>query len=382
MRPPRAEPGLWTRSFYRRRSSSGTVRSIVGVIDGRILAIDIGAGTMDVLVWDPGETMENAIQLVLPSATRVLGRRIERARADGKAVFLSGNLMGGYHTSIAVWRHLDAGLPVYATPKAAGTIHDDVDLLRRKGVRIADDAPPDAVRIELHDVVLDRLVRTLAAYDVTLPATIAVAAQDHGFSPTRSNRLFRFEHWQRTLTPGSTLVDHVWRAPPPYMTRLVAIQEDVPGAIVADTGPVAVLGALEDERVAREAERGTCVVNVGNQHTLALLVRGEELFGVVEHHTESMTTEKLERLVARLIDGSITHEEVFDDDGHGALVLERYAASRPFHGVSVTGPNRAMAKPLGWYFAAPHGAMMLSGCFGLIRGVREMRERSPLAAAT
>ncbi|MDE3103071.1 MAG: pyruvate formate lyase-activating protein, partial [Chloroflexota bacterium] len=142
------------------------------------------------------------------------------------------------------------------------------------------------------------------------------------------------------------------------------------------------LGALEDERVAREAERGTCVVNVGNQHTLALLVRGEELFGVVEHHTESMTTEKLERLVARLVAGAVTHEEVFDDDGHGALVLERYAAARPFHGVSVTGPNRAMAKPLDWYFAAPHGAMMLSGCFGLIRGVREMRERSPRAAAT
>jgi len=29
-----------------------------------------------------------------------------------------------------------------------------------------------------------------------------------------------------------------------------------------------------------------------------------------------------------------------------------------------------MAKSLGWYFAAPHGAMMLSGCFGLVRGVR------------
>ena len=30
-----------------------------------------------------------------------------------------------------------------------------------------------------------------------------------------------------------------------------------------------------------------------------------------------------------------------------------------------------MAKPLGWYMAAPHGAMMLSGCFGLVRGARQ-----------
>src|SRR3982074_1005575 len=120
-----------------------------------------------------------------------------------------------------------------------------------------------------------------------------------------------------------------------------------------------------------------CIVNVGNQHTLGLLVRGEELFGVMEHHTESMDTKKLERLIARLITGKITHEEVFDDDGHGALVLDdRYRRAGPFSFVAVTGPNRAMAAPLGWYFAAPHGAMMLSGCFGLVRGVRALRERT------
>lgn len=340
-------------------------------MDERILAIDIGAGTMDVVLHDPAQPMENATQLVLPSATSVIGRRIERARRAGKPVFLHGNLMGGYHTSIAVWRHIDAGLAVYATERAARTVHDDIDLLTRRGLKITDDPPADAVAIELHDVDLALLAKALGPYDVTLPATVAIAAQDHGFSPKSSNRLFRFEHWRRFLTPGSTLADHIWTKPPEYMTRLRAIQEDVPGAIVADTGPVAVLGALEDERVAAEAERGACIVNVGNQHTLGLLVRGEELFGVMEHHTESMTTAKLERLIGRLIAGTVTHDEVFDDDGHGALVLERYRELAPFSFIAVTGPNRVMAKPLGWYFAAPHGAMMLSGCFGLIRGVRE-----------
>lgn len=339
--------------------------------DERILAIDIGAGTMDVVLHDPAQPMENATQLVLPSATSVIGRRIERARRAGRPVFLHGNLMGGYHTSIAVWRHIDAGLAVYATERAARTVHDDIDLLVRRGMKITGDPPADAVAIELHDVDLALLAKALGSYDLTLPATVAVAAQDHGFSPKSSNRLFRFEHWRRLLTTGSTLADHIWTKPPEYMTRLRAIQDDVPGAIVADTGPVAVLGALEDERVAAEAERGACIVNVGNQHTLGLLVRGEELFGVMEHHTESMTTAKLERLITRLIAGTVTHDEVFDDDGHGALVLERYRELAPFSFVAVTGPNRAMAKPLGWYFAAPYGAMMLAGCFGLIRGVRE-----------
>ena len=345
--------------------------------DERILAIDIGAGTMDVLLHDPSQPMENAVQLVLPSATALVGRRIERARRDGKDVFLHGNLMGGYHTTNAVWRHLEAGLAVYATERAAGTVHDDLELLVRRGIRIAERAPDGAVAIELRDLDLAKLARALGPYDVTIPPTIAVAAQDHGFSPKGSNRLFRFEHWRRLLVPGGTLGDHIWTRPPEYLTRLLAIQSDVPGAIVADTGPVAVLGALEDERVAAEAERGACIVNVGNQHTLGLLVRGEELFGVMEHHTESMTTEKLARLVARLLAGTITHEEVFDDDGHGALVLDGYRGAGPFSFVAVTGPNRAMAKPLGWYFASPHGAMMLSGCFGLVSGVRALKERGP-----
>jgi uncharacterized protein (DUF1786 family) len=350
------------------------------VSDDRILAIDIGAGTMDTLVYDPAQPMENAVQLVLPSATSLAARKIAAIRDQRKPVFLHGNLMGGYHTTNAVWAHLQAGLAVYATATAAQTVHDDLDLLRSRGIIVTDDPPKGAVPVELRDVDLPRLERTLAAYDVSMPETIAIAAQDHGFSPKASNRLFRFEHWRRFLTPGSTLADHIWRTPPDYMTRLLAIQRDVPGAIVADTGPVAVLGALEDERVAKAAATGACIVNLGNQHALALLVRGETLFGVMEHHTEAVDTTKVERLVQRLVSGTITHDEVFADDGHGALVLDGYRALPPFTFVAVTGPNRRLAKPLGWYEAAPNGAMMLSGCFGLVRGVQRLRERE-LAAA-
>ena len=347
--------------------------------DERILAIDIGAGTMDTLVYDPAQPMENAVQLVLPSATSLAARKIAAIREQRRPIFLHGNLMGGYHTTNAVWAHLQAGLAVYATETAARTVHDDLDLLRSRGIVITDDPPKDAVAVEFRDVDLARLERTLAAYDVTMPQTIAIAAQDHGFSPKASNRLFRFEHWRRFLTPGSTLADHIWRTPPDYMTRLLAIQRDVPGAIVADTGPVAVLGALEDERVAAAAHAGACIVNVGNQHVLGLLVRGETLFGVVEHHTEAVDTLKLDRLVTRLIDGTISHDEVFADDGHGALVLVGYHGQPPFAFIAITGPNRRLAKALGWYEAAPHGAMMLSGCFGLVRGVQRLRDREAVA---
>src|SRR5712691_4911681 len=145
--------------------------------DERILAIDIGAGTMDVLLYDPAQPMENAVQLVLPSATALVGRRIENARRAGKAVFLHGNLMGGYHTTNAVWRHFEAGLAVYATARAARTVHDDLDLLTKKGIKIVERGPDDAVAIELRDLDLAKLAKVLGTYEATVPPTIAVAAQ-------------------------------------------------------------------------------------------------------------------------------------------------------------------------------------------------------------
>src|SRR5881392_1159464 len=125
---------------------------------------------MDTLVYDPAQPMENAVQLVLPSATSLAARKIAAIREQGKPVFLHGNLMGGYHTTNAVWSHLQAGLAVFATETAARTVHDDVDLLRARGIVITDDPPRDAVPIELRDVDLParahaRGVRRHAAAD-------------------------------------------------------------------------------------------------------------------------------------------------------------------------------------------------------------------------
>ena len=40
-------------------------------------------------------------------------------------------------------------------------------------------------------------------------------------------------------------------------------------------------------------------------------------------------------------------------------------------------PESRDGEAAGWYFASPHGAMMLSGCFGLVRGIRSLDERGP-----
>ena len=45
------------------------------MIPRRILAIDVGAGTQDILLWEADQPMENCVKLVLPSWTTILARR-------------------------------------------------------------------------------------------------------------------------------------------------------------------------------------------------------------------------------------------------------------------------------------------------------------------
>ena len=137
-------------------------------------------------------------------------------------------------------------------------------------------------------------------------------------------------------------------------------------------------GILQDARAAEHLDEGLIAVNVGNQHTLGVLLRGERVLGLFEHHTVLMTPQKLARLVERLRAGALTNEEVFDDNGHGAFVGPDYApagagvSGAGFEFVAVTGPQRHLAADLGYHFAAPYGDMMLTGCFGLVAATRQL----------
>src|SRR3990172_5376285 len=100
----------------------------------RILAIDIGTGTQDVLLFDSEAVLENCVQMVLPSPTQIVAKRVEAATAARRDVLLGGVTMGGGPNSWAVERHLSAGLRVFATPDAARTFNDDLEEVREMGV--------------------------------------------------------------------------------------------------------------------------------------------------------------------------------------------------------------------------------------------------------
>ncbi|MGD8996932.1 MAG: DUF1786 domain-containing protein [Anaerolineae bacterium] len=343
----------------------------------RILAIDVGAGTQDVLLWQAGQPAENSIKLVLPSWTTVLAGRVKQATKEGRPIFLTGNLMGGGPIVSAMKRHLRAGYPVYATPRAALTIRDNLDQVRQRGYTILEEGeePPrgaDLVVLRARDVDLGVLERILAPFGVSIPGTVAVAVQDHGECMVGSNRQFRFQLWREFVTGGGQIAGLAYREPPPCYTRMLAVQRDAPQAVVMDTGPAALWGILEDEHAAAYQEEGFILVNVGNQHTLGVLLRGERILGLFEHHTVLMDGEKLQRLVEDLRAGVLANDEVYRDHGHGAYVHPDYVPGEGFDFVAVTGPQRQMAEDLGYAFAAPYGDMMLTGCFGLVAATRRL----------
>jgi uncharacterized protein (DUF1786 family) len=105
-------------------------------------------------------------------------------------------------------------------------------------------------------------------------------------------------------------------------------------------------------------------------HTFATLVKGHRLYGLFEHHTGGITADRIADLVGQLRAGTIDAARfTLDFDGHGAALDPAYLDEGLFTFVAVTGPNRAIARPLAYHEAAPHGDMMLAGSFGLVEGV-------------
>jgi uncharacterized protein (DUF1786 family) len=365
----------------------------------RVLAVDVGTGTQDVLLFDSERTIENCYHFILPSPTVMVADRVRAATAAGRTLVLSGKTMGGGPSAWAIRDHALAGLPAFATVDAARTLDDEVAAVERLGVRIVSEEEsqrlatdtPNACAVVLRDVDGRALRQVFALYGIDPEVdVVAVAAFDHGAAPPGySDRRFRFDYIRRAVSSRPEPIAFAYRREdlPPDLTRLAAVGDDAadygdipantgasaaPRVLLMDTGSAAVAGALDDPTVRAASE--VVVVNVGNFHTLAFHLRGGRILGLFEHHTGELSQAKLEHYLAELIAGTIGDDEVFADSGHGALLLPEGAArahddTRPL--LAVTGPRRELLRgsALDLYEAVPHGEMMLTGCFGLLRAV-------------
>src|SRR5713101_4712066 len=102
----------------------------------RILAVDVGTGTQDILLFDSTQPVENALQLIIPSPTQIAAGRIRRATEQRRPLWLTGVIAGGGPCHWALEDHLRAGLPAYSTPEAATTFDDDLETVERLGVTL------------------------------------------------------------------------------------------------------------------------------------------------------------------------------------------------------------------------------------------------------
>lgn len=340
--------------------------------DERVLAIDVGAGTQDILLWHADQPPENSVQLVLPAETQRVARHIRDLTDQRRDIFLTGEIMGGGASSDAVAAHIAAGCRVYATPQASKTFHDNLERVIATGVRIVDSRPAWTAEVQFGDIDPVTLRKCLALFGVEMPSNFAVAVFDHGDSPDFSNRRFRFQHLRRLVEGGGDIGAMAYTDDlPPYLTRMAAARRLLPGAMVMDTGAAGIWGALEDPHVRAQVRHGAIILNIGNMHTFAVLLHERRIVGLFEHHSHLLNAVHLVELVNALRAGTLEFETVFAEDGHGALIHPDYVAGSGFEFVAVTGPKRGLARELGWYEAAPHGNMMLAGAFGLVAAARD-----------
>ena len=353
----------------------------------KILAVDVGTGTQDILLYDTRLAVENSFKIVAPSPTMIIHNRIRQATQNGDAVLLTGTTMGGGPNQWAAEEHVKAGFSLYATPDAARSFNDHLEEVSSLGIEIvtSDEGaklPGSVVRIKMQDFDYQGILRTFDQFRVDYQdlSAVAVAVFDHGAAPADvSDRTFRFDYLDKRIDAANSLSAFAYREfeIPPILTRFQAVARsaaklDAP-VMIMDTAPAAILGATFDP-IVRQSER-QMIVNIGNFHTLGFRLGSAGIEGVFEHHTGLLDREKLERLMIKFAQGILTRDEVFNDHGHGALIYESQSlmgADERFPLV-VTGPRRGMLQSsmLEPHFAAPFGDMMMTGCFGLVAAVAD-----------
>lgn len=352
----------------------------------KILAMDIGAGTEDVLLYDDRKkSIENCVKMVLPSPSQVFAAKVREATQLYKDIFAKGDIIGGGSFAFALKDHVEKGLRTLMTENAAYTVRNDLDEVRELGIKIiVGEKEPRNFKGEtltIEEVNLVKLQNFLTEFDESLLDVdiVAIAVQDHGVFPKgMSNRKFRIQKMKELLKESSRpeILAFTEEEIPSCFLRMksaaLASRRQLPRAkvLLMDTSPAAILGCLKDLTV--EKADPVLAVNVGNGHTMAAIVSEGRIVGVMEHHTRLLNPQKIERLLVAFVCGKLTDEEVFKDNGHGLFFLAEPPGLSRIEKVVVTGPNRdiLLKTKLTVHFAVPAGDVMMTGPMGLVEATK------------
>ena len=337
----------------------------------RILAIDVGTGTQDIMIYDDEKELENSIKLVLPSPHLLISQKIREIENN---IYFDGEIMGGGKIKKTLQEHMEKGYNVVMEETPAKTIRDKISQVEALGIEIASPEKEykDYSKITLGDINITKLSKFLLGYDLEFDFDeIAIAVQDHGYNEKMGDRDFRFEKFRQKLEKPIKPEEFAFKGNvPDYYTRMKAVERSIVNEgidiqpLLMDTKFASIAGMCYDEIAS--TLNSFIAIDIGNGHTTAASIENGEIQGIFEHHTSSLTHESLENYLKRLADGVITNEEVYNDHGHGAHVINPISKIEK---IIVSGPKRELIEKtnLDWHHACPGGDVMMTGTVGLIK---------------
>lgn len=348
----------------------------------KILALDIGAGTEDILLYDNSKKIENCIKMVLPSPSLLYAEKVREYTKARKNLLIEGDTIGGGDFASALINHIEEGLRVLMTRKAAYSIRNNLQQIKDLGVEIVKKTSIFNnicfEKLIIEEINLEKIKRFLSNFNENMSDIdmIAIAVQDHGISAKNiSNRKSRILLIKKILRKQDGKIEALCFIKENIPTSLLrmrsaseAIRRQIPKTdfLIMDTAVAAIAGCLY--RLNVKNTEIILLVNVGNGHTMATIVSNNKILGLIEHHTELLNPKKLNTLLSAFCDGSITDEEVYNDGGHGLFFLQKPPGISKISKFIATGPNREILENTNIRFeiATPAGDVMMTGPIGLV----------------
>jgi uncharacterized protein (DUF1786 family) len=345
----------------------------------RFLLVDIGAGTMDILYYDT----ESAVHYKMVAKSPVLYMAEKAASLPGNILITGNEMGGGPITKVLTQRAKDT--KVTMSMSSAATIHHNVERVRSWGIAVIEDAEAEELRmtgkyshLAIHDLEWERLVHVMDGVGAPFSFdVVGICAQDHGVPPDGMSHLdYRHNIFKANLdsNPFPHTLLYKDEEVPGTMNRLTAIAESAQKLpadeiYVMDSGMAAILGASMDPR-ARQEKR-VLVLDIATSHTLGAALDGDEIAGFFEYHTRDITLERLETLLRELGNGTLEHERILEEGGHGAYARKAFGFEAA-EIIVATGPKRSLMENsrLPIIRGAPLGDNMMTGTVGLLEAIR------------
>lgn len=354
----------------------------------RILTVDIGAGTIDVLYYDT----KAGVHYKAVAKSPIAGMAERAAACRGKLLITGKEMGGGAFSRVLKQRAVDTD--VVMTASAAATVNHSLERVRSFGIRVVEDKEAEKLSrnseydtLVAADLEIDRLKQIVSCFDVSFSFDlIGVCVQDHGQAPEGVSHLdYRHNHFKTLLEkdpfPHALLYKN--NEVPETMNRLKSVAESaalVPAdeIYVMDSGMAAILGASMDPG-ARQKSR-LLVVDIATSHTVGAALQDGELAGFFEYHTSDITLERLEKLLEGLADGKLGHRQILSEGGHGAYIRKAFGFDKA-DTIIATGPKRKLFEKSRLPFkpGAPLGDNMMTGTVGVLEAVRRRIKLEPIS---